>query len=305
MFERAKRDDGGEMIKDGKDLERIAERLEAEAAKREGYAERFTFYRGLLGLMLKARESWSVKPVPSDEEGEKVRMREGFPLMDRGRLTPDIPRSAALLSDLLDLVRREDRLPEETVSAAAVKLEKSAFREDLLLNGFRGEGSWPAEEPPAGDNGEGELWRFLAHCALKPFFESYALACAGRPALAMWEQGYCPVCGGVPACGCLRGDEGRRELLCHRCGHVWVFARVKCPFCGNADHEKLRYMSFEAEPLQRIYVCESCRGYLKTADLRSAPAEALMEAEDLATPHLDLVAAKEGYLKKAPNIIGL
>jgi FdhE protein len=101
------------------------------------------------------------------------------------------------------------------------------------------------------------------------------------------------------------GEEGRRMLLCHWCGHLWNFARVKCPFCQTADHRQLRYLSFGAASPYRVDVCDHCRGYLKTADGRNIPGDLLLEAEDLLTPHLDLVAAREGFLRKAPGVLGL
>ena len=78
-----------------------------------------------------------------------------------------------------------------------------------------------------------------------------------------------------------------------------------CPFCENSDHEKLKYIHFEEAPSYRIDVCDNCRGYLKVVDARKGHLDVILEAEDLVTPHLDLVAVREEYEKKSPNILGL
>jgi FdhE protein len=42
-------------------------------------------------------------------------------------------------------------------------------------------------------------------------------------------------------------------------------------------------------------VCRKCSRYLKTRDARLGDADVPLEAEDLATLHLDLLAGKEGF----------
>jgi hypothetical protein len=40
-------------------------------------------------------------------------------------------------------------------------------------------------------------------------------------------------------------------------------------------------------------------------DARTLPQPLVAEVEDLITPHLNYLAAREGYHRKSPNILGL
>lgn len=290
------------MISNAREKERLFSRLDEASAAREDYRERFDFCKDTLQYLMERRESSSTGIVPLNPSEVKVRLQEGFPLMDRVKLIPDLREAAETFDGLLGLVGERTALPEEVIDQARRWRRSESFA-DTLLAYFR---DGDLDKGMAARLGveERELMVFLFQGSLKPFHENHALANAGKD-LSPWEMGYCPLCGGLPAIGELRGEEGHRYLLCHRCGSVWNFPRVKCPVCGNREHEKLRYLSFDAEPAYRVDVCESCRGYLKQVDSRSFPGDVILEAEDLVTPHLDLIAVREGYVKKNPNILGL
>ena len=48
----------------------------------------------------------------------------------------------------------------------------------------------------------------------------------------------------------------------------------------------------------RLNVCESCRRYIKTIDLREAAGERLLEAERVLTVGMDLAAHEAGYRRE-------
>jgi formate dehydrogenase maturation protein FdhE len=54
-----------------------------------------------------------------------------------------------------------------------------------------------------------------------------------------------------------------------------------------------------------IETCESCRGYIKTVDERKLPAgETIIPVvEESATLHLDLLAEREGYIRRIPYVL--
>ena len=81
-----------------------------------------------------------------------------------------------------------------------------------------------------------------------------------------WSRAYCPTCGVLPAMAQLIGlDQGRRRILCcGSCGTHWDYPRSECPFCENADDQRLGHLNLEGEAVMRIDYCENCRGYLKT-----------------------------------------
>ncbi|MFH1025819.1 MAG: formate dehydrogenase accessory protein FdhE, partial [Nitrospirota bacterium] len=113
-----------------------------------------------------------------------------------------------------------------------------------------------------------------------------------------WWRGYCPICGSEPSIAEFK-EEGARFLVCSSCNFEWRFNRLKCPFCENDNHEKLRYFYTEKEgKAYRIDVCEKCKRYIKTIDVAALDVDFIPLLEDIGTLHLDIVAQKEGYTKE-------
>jgi FdhE protein len=111
-----------------------------------------------------------------------------------------------------------------------------------------------------------------------------------------WERGFCPICGSWPLLGEFRGLEQTRFLRCGWCASEWEFPRLRCPFCGTADHRQLGYFHVENEEAKyRAATCDSCRGYVKMISSLTAFSPVQLLVKDLATIHLDLVAAERGY----------
>lgn len=109
-----------------------------------------------------------------------------------------------------------------------------------------------------------------------------------------WYKRYCPVCGGNPDFAFLDKDQGGRHLLCSRCDAQWLFYRLTCPYCENDDHSTLAYFT-DDESLYRLYVCEKCRRYIKTIDLRKTKSEILLPLERVLTLDMDRQACESNY----------
>jgi len=99
----------------------------------------------------------------------------------------------------------------------------------------------------------------------------------------------------MPKIGHLVDKEGKRHLFCSQCGFEWRFRRVKCPFCGNEEQQTLSYFTVEGDERYRVDVCDVCKRYIKTLDFRNVGEEAILDVEDVATLHLDMLAHEEGY----------
>lgn len=115
-----------------------------------------------------------------------------------------------------------------------------------------------------------------------------------------WTYGYCPVCGGWPALAEIRGLDGARHLRCGCCGNDWRTEWLRCPFCGEGDHEKLgSLVSPDALERHTIEVCDGCRAYVKTITTLTAirPDDVLLQ--DLATLALDMAALERDYRRPA------
>jgi len=79
-----------------------------------------------------------------------------------------------------------------------------------------------------------------------------------------------------------------------------------CPFCGNEDHNTLRFFLVEEGSASvkdsfRVDVCDKCKRYVKTLDERKQgnSEKSDLYMENLNTVYLDILAQKDGY--KSPT----
>lgn len=146
---------------------------------------------------------------------------------------------------------------------------------------------------------------FLAYGSLRPVLDAYFAECRQHASDSLWDLGICPFCGAPPGWGDV-GENGQRRLACHLCAGDWVFARLRCPFCGNrVPHELARLDAEEKEEGYWISVCKACNGYLKEMDRRVRWNAGSALVEDWGSPHLDLIAARAGYWRAIPTLIQL
>lgn len=139
--------------------------------------------------------------------------------------------------------------------------------------------------------------------ALAPYLEEAAETLLPLLPLHIWEQAYCPVCGGLPDFALWDDAEETQHLVCERCRAEWDARVVGCLFCGETDPEQRGFYSTEDERY-RVEVCDSCGFYVKGIDQQALePGEhPTLAAERLLTPGLDLLALQEGYAR--PEGIG-
>lgn len=147
---------------------------------------------------------------------------------------------------------------------------------------------------------------FLAGAALRPPLTRAFSVCRDHGRDGVWKLGVCPFCGGPPTFGDLV-EDGRRRLACAVCGGDWIFARMRCPFCGESETRKLVRLEAEEGKEQGYIVsaCRTCQGYLKELDRRVRWNGGPAAVEDWGTPHLDLIATRAGYWRPVPTLIQL
>ena len=143
------------------------------------------------------------------------------------------------------------------------------------------------------------LLRGLAPLIAMPMLQSCRRAWAERVPMD-WAYGFCPICGGWPALAEKRGLDGARHLRCGCCGGDWRTEWLRCPFCGEADHEKLGSL-VSPDKLERetIEVCDRCSGYVKTMTTLRAIRPEHVVLQDLATVVMDIAALERGYRRPA------
>jgi formate dehydrogenase accessory protein FdhE len=127
-----------------------------------------------------------------------------------------------------------------------------------------------------------------------------------------WHGAACPYCGGHPQVSVIseRPDDllggSPRSLVCGRCASWWSFPRVTCPACGEGDPERIANHIVEGVRWVRIDACDTCRGYVKTFDLREPGAGRVIPlVDDVASLALDLWATSRGWSRTVRSLAGV
>jgi formate dehydrogenase maturation protein FdhE len=139
-----------------------------------------------------------------------------------------------------------------------------------------------------------------------------AAAHAKPPSRDEWTGRACPLCGDVPQCSVIVEESGGflqgspRYLVCGRCAGWWAFSRATCPSCGEDDSTKVSPYVAEGFSGVRLDVCETCRGYIKTFDLREAgQADVVPLVDDVASLTLDVWAREVGLARPGMSLAGV
>jgi FdhE protein len=267
----------------------IVQELHSQADKRPELADTIELHCELLEAQARAQVSPG-RPALSGEEAT-ARLEQGDPLLSPESLGVD-GETLAGLCDQIGLIVGERR-PElaETLARIRAWLDERRPRLEALAVEYLREGRVREGEEAGLD---GNLLAFILNNALRPFLRAQAQALAAWVDDSMWYRGRCPICGGEPDMAALERGSGRRRLLCSRCDSEWTFQRIGCPFCGNDEPRQLAYYPSD-DQMYRLSVCERCRRYLKTIDLRQVAGERLLPAERILTVAMDVAALDAGY----------
>lgn len=150
-----------------------------------------------------------------------------------------------------------------------------------------------------------EAAAFLAVAGLRPLLSAWFVPCAAAAASTGWDRGTCPCCGAPPGFAELL-EDGRRQLACHLCDTRWILARLACPFCDTrSSRDLVRLMADGADEGYAVTACRACRGYLKELDRRARWNAGCAIVEDWGTPHLDLIAVRQGYWRPLATLVQL
>ncbi len=276
-------------------LDKLAKRIDAIITERPSHKEVLEFLKGVMTEQYKIRSKVKTDPVEINEE--KVRgLTQGFPLVRKKDLNLDTASAIELFERLCKVLGRNKK------ASGDVKRIKRALRNNdmNLVELFKHVGTENDEYISALSKKlmvKDDLLFFLAGNSIRPIFEAYASQLKGYVDQEMWWRGYCPICGSMPFIAEFR-EEGERFLACSSCSFEWRFMRLKCPFCETEDDKELRYFYAEGEgKAHRVDVCEKCKRYIKTLNIREMAGEVIPIIEDIGTLYLDVLAQKEGYLR--------
>jgi len=275
----------------------MAEVLIAALKRIEKYKETAPYFNELfdiLGEILILREEYRDKmgkiTFPIEERLIPQKLAGGLPLLDLAAGGFDLTLPEEYFLRLIEIAKK--KFPEE------MEMYKREINyEELLFSTFsRDERDGEEDEEMLEDMEDSfDLLGMLAEESLRPALEHFATRFRDAIQKYGWQEGYCPICGKEPKIGKITGAEGKRFLFCNQCGFEWNYDRIKCPFCGNEEQHSLAYFTIEGEEKYRVDVCNECNRYVKIVDVRKFPEEPSLDVEDIATLHLDILAAEEGY----------
>jgi FdhE protein len=273
-------------------------------SRQPDYADALDFQAMLIRTALTTARAPELQTFALPREHLETRLRQGIPLLHDQPITLDVPFAAELFSRLVNtlidrnVAETDARLELLVAAATGGQLDPpQLFGEAFVQHADH-------VAPIATQAGvDPEMLGALAHQAVAPILRAYAERLLpmldrvddGSIDSAAWKHGYCPICGGWPMLGELRGIEPAQWLRCSGCGSGWRAPRLVCPYCANDDERTLGSLTIEGEPRFHVAVCERCKGYLKVGNAFDPLPADLVALDDTITLHLDVAATDRGY----------
>lgn len=143
-----------------------------------------------------------------------------------------------------------------------------------------------------------ELFIFSLDHALRPYLRVLAELYYEdlRDERFYWQfPNLCPICGAKSTFSRLQFEDGQRLMFCDHCFAEWKTQYLACVYCGHDQPGDINFIKVDEDQAYRIYVCEKCKGYLKTYDERSAGMPTDLFIANIETVYLDMLAQDRGY----------
>ncbi|MDJ0853646.1 MAG: formate dehydrogenase accessory protein FdhE [Desulfobacterales bacterium] len=273
-------------------IERAARKL---AERRPAYATMLAFYADVFCAQEISKGDLDLEPIRLAPDTVAARQHQGLPLVDIAALRVDTASAARLVREICRLIAVHQTQIKDAAERLAIAFEqrdldpKPLFRSLLSSD----DGDLPAMADRIGIDRKALV--FICYHGIQPSIESCATQLATHldPDEVRRQSG-CPVCGSAPGLALL-AHEGRRVLCCSFCRHQWRAPRVFCALCENTRAGELHYLFAEDEKDLRVDVCDRCRQYLKSVDTRDLARPVFPPLEQVASLHLDMIAAQKGY----------
>lgn len=272
------------------------------AKKTTGENERtqyLQFYQEIITAMSAFNKKYQ-KDIKLDDEIIMKRLHKGQHLIDKEKIEIDEELLNELFQDFLPVLKKCEVFLDLEIQDLERKKEKICLGKlvRLVLVGDLENLKSLAQEL----NLNPDLLLFLGLNLSQTLLGLYAQELKEKVDNENWLKGNCPLCGSFPAMEKLRREDGKRILWCGLCGTEWHYKRIMCPFCGNEDHNSLRYFfteensSLKENPF-RVDVCDKCKKYIKTIDERKMPENEFPDfsLDNMNTLYLDVLAQKDGY----------
>jgi FdhE protein len=263
--------------------------------EKPAYGELYPFLEGLFVIQAQVKDSLNLNSPDLSPDLVKRKWAEGTPLLRRSEFPLDPQAAARVLAQVKEHIPTTNHPLRKAHAALSEVCDRHPEQEQAIWRSFL-EHDWETwEEWIDTEDLDVASLLVLARSCLRPSLEWVAEDLLRRhPLPANWLQGYCPICGSLPALLFLQG-EGERRAYCSWCGTTWGLHRLQCPCCDNRYHESLGYFQVEEEPHYRVHYCRLCKSYFKLIDTRERLDFPYLPLEEWTTLHLDLLARQEGW----------
>lgn len=256
------------------------------------YAAILPLFTAIYGYVL-GREADTGITVELDKIDPATRTANGFPLISPLDLLVDVDQARQFLLGLIEVMKTAGNEGQGELDMVSASLKEGRVDISAIFRSILERSRKPIDEASASTGIPASLVEYIFEIPLKTALEQLSSALPDD-FFPGWGEPLCPFCGSRAGMAELVGEGGQKRLCCSTCQRLWNYKRLKCPYCGCEDLEKLSYFT-AGEGGTRVDTCKGCSRYIKTRDRRSGGEDVLLEAEDLMTIHLDLLAAKEGF----------
>jgi formate dehydrogenase maturation protein FdhE len=265
----------------------IAELTELKATQPE-LASAIDLQIELIRLERRVRPRLPLPSLALETEGIRAALESGRPLLRFEALAFNWSDFRFVFRTVAELMRRYDALDEADYRRTE-DLAREADRLEPLVVAWFATGVDPGSANPPPDLADLEP---VIQLAMRPFLARSAEALAAAD-FSEWTRGCCPLCGGEPEFATIT-PAAERFLLCSRCTTRWKFDPMACPYCGNAERDRITSFA-SRDGRYRIYACDECLRYLKAYDGRHASRPVMFAVDTIATLPLDAAAMQRGY----------
>jgi len=278
----------------------IQEALDTLAARRPALATLVTAFGPLLVAKAKFKESLPVPEAKKEDfpDFDPVRFSQGAPLFTLTGLMDFHPELKQAARMILPPMAEAFAGIKDDVERLEEKIEDDSIAPEDCVKAFVDDDTKKIDDLAARAGIPSEVFKFALAQMAEPFMEVQAKALSFLIEDHQWLHGYCPICGSFAAVAGLIGEGGKRWLQCPCCAHEWRFNRNACPKCDNKDHDSLEYFFDQNGPVregERVNVCNACKSYLLTVDLRQHIDPVNMDVAAMGMIGLDIQAREKGY----------
>ena len=272
-------------------IEQLASQL---TTLRPAYSAIIDYYAAVFALQVHSAETTSPEVIRIDPATIKMKIDQGFAIIEPASFTVDIPVAEHLLIRVCEIAAGSGEKLGAAGEALLRAMDEGAALDGLFADVLDDRGrindlARSMDVPP-------EMVSLLLYMAIKPSLEAGARQLSSHlPEAPQPDRGSCPICGSPPIIGEL-DSEGRQALHCGLCWHRWPVKRVLCPFCSLTEGASVDYLYSDDEPEYRVNLCGGCRRYLKVVDTRKMTRRFYPPLEQVASLHLDMLAVEKGYV---------